>query len=81
MKTLGYVLERKGKKKGREKERKGARKACQTTNNWKGKISFLKKSKITILLYAYIKDFLDIYEIPIISFLETNHAVNPLYWA
>jgi hypothetical protein len=37
---LGFILERKGKKKGREKERKGARKACKTTNNGKGNVSF-----------------------------------------
>ena len=38
-KTFGCVLERKGKKKGREKERKGAGKAYKASHNRKGKIS------------------------------------------
>lgn len=52
IKASGYVLERKGKKKGREKERKGAREVCETSYNWKGKFSFFLQSTKIMTLFV-----------------------------
>lgn len=69
----------KEKKKEEKKREKEPEKPVKPLTTEKVKFLFLKKSKIIILLYASIKDFLDIYEMSIVSFSETNHVVNPPY--